>query len=232
MAKTDEERNSFLQGLCSRHFETPEVNDTSVVVNDTNVAGEKSKSPLPQKLENSTIKNMLESTSVFRRQFKIVGQIEHPNEKDKLSFTSLTRQVDSGLKQGYSEQEIVDGVIRAISAGMVLRSYVETFKDLSLERLRKILRNHYGVKNSTELYQSLTSICQGPKESPQEFLMRALDLRQKILFSGTEDQGDDTLVYESDHIQKLFLRTVETGLQDENVRARVRGYLKDPTNIR
>ena len=229
MAKTDEERKAFLQGLRSHHFETPEVTETSVVVNDTNVTGEKSKSPLPQKLENPTIKNMLESTSVFRRQFKIFGQIGHPDEKDKLSFTSLTRQVDSGLKQGYSEQEIVDGVIRAISAGMVLRSYVETFKDLSLERLRKILRNHYGVKNSTELYQSLASICQGPKESPQEFLMRALDLRQKILFSGTQDQGEDTLVYETDHVQKLFLRTVETGLQDENVRVRVRGYLKDST---
>ena len=229
MAKTDEERKSFLQGLRSCLFETPEVTETSVVVNDTNVTGEKSKSPLPQKLENPTIKNMLESTSVFRRQFKIVGQIGHPDEKDKLSFTSLTRQVDSGLKQGYSEQKIVDGVIRAISAGMVLRSYVETFEDLSLERLRKILRNHYGVKNSTELYQSLASISQGPKESPQEFLMRALDLRQKILFSGTQDQGEDTLVYETDHVQKLFLRTVETGLQDENVRVRVRGYLKDST---
>ena len=47
---------------------------------------------------------------------------------------------------------------------------------------------------------------------------RALDLRQKILFSGTQDQGEDTLVYETDHVQTLFLRTVETGLQDENVR--------------
>ena len=93
MAKTDEERKSFLQGLRSRHLETPEVTETSVAVNDTNVTGEKSKSSLPQKLENPTIKNMLESTSVFRRQFKIVGQIGHPVEKDKLSFTSLTRQV-------------------------------------------------------------------------------------------------------------------------------------------
>ena len=59
--------------------------------------------------------------------------------------------------------------------------------------------------------------------------MRALDLRQKILFSGTQDQGEDTLVYETDHVQKLFLRTVETGLQDKNVRVRVRGYLKDST---
>ena len=34
--KTDEERKSFLQGLRSRHFETPEVTETSVVVNETN----------------------------------------------------------------------------------------------------------------------------------------------------------------------------------------------------
>ena len=58
---------------------------------------------------------MLESTSVFRKQFKTVGHIGHPNEKDKFSFTSLTRQVDSGLKQDYSEQGIVGGLIRAIS---------------------------------------------------------------------------------------------------------------------
>ena len=53
--------------------------------------------------------------------------------------------------------------------------------------------------------------------------MRALDLRQKILFSGIQDQGEDTLVYKTDHVQKLFLRTVETGLQDENVRVSLRG---------
>ena len=54
MAKTDEERKSFLQGIRSCHFETPGVTETSVLVNDTNVTGEKSKSPLPQKLENPT----------------------------------------------------------------------------------------------------------------------------------------------------------------------------------
>ena len=185
IAKTDEERKSFLQGLCWRYFKTTEANNKSL-------QEENSSAPMPQNSENPTLKNVLTSTSAFRRQFKIVGQIGHPNEKDKLSFTSLTRQIDSGLKQGYSEQEIVDGVIRAISAGMVLRSYVETFKEFSFERLRKILPNHYGVKNSTELYQSLASICQGPRETSQEFLMRALDLRQKILFSGTLDQGEGT----------------------------------------
>ncbi len=220
MDKNEEQRMLFLTELRSRYFKSTEPKEKDV---------SESVPPVKQNAGQSTLQGMLESTSVFRRQFKIVGQIGQPNEKDKLSFTSLTRQIDTGLKQGYTEQEIVDGVIRAINGGMVLRSYVETYKDLSLERLRKILRNHYDVKSATELYQSLASICQGSKETPQEFLMRALDLRQKILFSSTQDQSEDTLVYENDHIQKLFLRTVETGLQDENVRVRVRGYLRNPT---
>ena len=213
--KSEEERLSFLTKLRSQHLEA--MKEVTA----------KPKSPESVK-EQSTLKTMLESTSVLRRQFKIVGQIGQPDQKDKLSFTSLSRQMETGLKQGYNEQEIVDGVIRAISAGMVLRSYLETYKDLSLERLNKILRNHYGVKNSTELYQSLASICQGPKETAQEFLMRALDLRQNILFSNGQDSGEDTLVYEADHIQKLFLRTVETGLHEDNVRVKIRSYLKDP----
>jgi hypothetical protein len=209
MDKNEEQRMLFLTELRSRYFKSTEPKEKDV---------SESVPPVKQNAGQSTLQGMLESTSVFRRQFKIVGQIRQPNEKDKLSFTSLTRQIDTGVKQGYTGQEIVGGVIRAINGGMVLRSYVETYKDPSLERLRKILRNHYDVKSATELYQSLASICQGSKETPQEFLMRALDLRTKILFSSTQDQSEDTLVYENDHIQKLFLRTVETGLQDENVR--------------
>ena len=41
-------------------------------------------------------------------------------------------QIDSGLKRGYKESEIVDAVIRAISPHSSLRSYVETLCDLSL----------------------------------------------------------------------------------------------------
>ena len=67
----------------------------------------------------------------------------------------------------------MDGVIRSISGGMVLRSYLETYKGLTLNRLKKILHNHYGEKNSSELYQNLTSLCRGPKETAQEFLLCA-----------------------------------------------------------
>ena len=59
----------------------------------------------------------------------------------------------------------MDGVIRTISPGLVLRSYLESLKTLSLDRLKKILRSQYVVKNTTELYQSLASICQSGKET-------------------------------------------------------------------
>ena len=103
---------------------------------------------------------------------------------------------------------------------MVLRSYLETFRDLKLDRLRKIIQSHCGVKDTTEMYQNLASLCQGPKETPQAFLICALDL-----FASDEDTS--VLKYDKEHIQKLFLRTVETGLQDESICAKLRPYLKD-----
>lgn len=183
---------------------------------------------LKKKTVSTSSLSYLGPTSALRRQFKIIGQIGEPNQKDKLNYTSLVRQIEAGIVQGFTEEEVRDGVIRAISPGMVLRSYLETFSDLTLDRLRKVVRSHFGVKDTTEMYQNLASMCQSPKESPQAFLMRALDLRQKILFSSDEDTN--ALKYDKDHVQKLFLRTIETGLQDESIRAKLRPFLID-TNI-
>ena len=141
------------------------------------------------------------ATSALRREFKISGQIGEPDQKDKISFSSLARQIQTGLAQGYVESEIVDGVIRSITPGMVLRSYLETHQDLTLDRLKKILRSHYGAKNTSELYRALASLCQSPKESPQAFLMNALDLRQQILFACGEGDDNTSLLYDPGHVQ-------------------------------
>ena len=84
-------------------------------------------------------------------------------------------------------------------------------------------------KNTPELYQTLASLGQSKKESPQAFLMKALDLRQQILFASSDESNDFYLQYDSEHIQRLFLRSVETGLQDESIRAKIRPFLKDPS---
>ena len=184
-------------------------------------------SKLPTMAKEDSVQKLL-ATSALRRQFKISGQIGEPEQKYKVSFSSLARQVQTGLAQGYVECEIVDGVIRSVTPGMVLRSYLETHKDLTLDRLKKVLRSHYGTKNTSELYQTLASLCQSPRESPQAFLMNALDLTQQILFACGEGDDDTSLQYDPGHIQRPFLRSVENGLQDESIRAKIRPFLKDP----
>ena len=51
-------------------------------------------------------------------------------------------------------------------------------------------------------------------------------MRQKILFESQE--GEDPLKYDAGHIQQLFRRTVETGLQDDSIRTKLRPFLSNP----
>lgn len=163
------------------------------------------------------------SGPVWRKDFKISGQIGEPGQKDRLSFSSLARQIESGLARGYPESEIVDAVIRAITPGLQLRSYLEGKGELALPALRRILRSHYQERGATELYKQLTSEVQNSKETPQNFLMRAMDLRQKILFASRE--VDSSLKYDPALVQSLFMHTVLTGLQNDNIKSDLQPYL-------
>ena len=121
-------------------------------------------------------------SSVFRREFRIKRQIGEPNQADKLSYIALVKQIDSAAERGYTQNKIVDSIVQAIAPGMYLRSYLIGLKDLTLPRQRKILRSHR-EKDATSSYEDLITMCQGPKESPLNFLIRALDTRQKVLFA-------------------------------------------------
>ncbi|XP_051729798.1 uncharacterized protein LOC127501688 [Ctenopharyngodon idella] len=165
-------------------------------------------------------------TSTWQKDFKISGLIGDLGQKDRLSFSSLARQIEGGLKKGYAEQEIVDSVIRAITPGLQLRSYLEGKAGLTLPMLRRILRSHYQEKNATELYKQLTTEAQRTRETPQSFLIRALDLRQKILFASQED--DSGLKYDPALVQNMFLHTVLTGLQNDRIQSDLQPYLSDP----
>ncbi|CAB4014373.1 Retrovirus-related Pol poly from transposon opus [Paramuricea clavata] len=158
--------------------------------------------------------------TILHRDFKIQGTIGKVGQKDKLGYQSLMLQVEIGLGKGYTDKEIVTAVIRAVQPGLQLRSYLESVGDLSLARLRTILRFHFHEKNATELYQALTNIAQQPNEDSEAFLMRALTIRQKILFASKESGSEIT--YDSSSVQSLFLHALETGLKDETIRAKLR----------
>ncbi|KAK0135228.1 hypothetical protein N1851_028947 [Merluccius polli] len=160
----------------------------------------------------------------WHKDLKISGQIGEPGQKDRLTFSSLARQIEHGRSKGVPEPEIVDAVIRSIIPGMGLRSYLEGKANLTLPTLRRILRSHYQEKSATELYKQLTSEVQGIKETPQNFLIRTFDLRQKILFASQEDESG--LKYDPGLVQNMFLHTVLTGLQNDNIKRDLQPYLE------
>ena len=109
---------------------------------------------------------------------------------------------------------------------MRLRSYLEGLESLTLPRLRRILRSHYQEKSATELYRQPSTLVQEPQKGSQSFLIRALDTRQKILFASKE--ADTQLKYVPALVQGMFLHAVDTGLQDETIRTRLRPLLQNP----
>ena len=128
------------------------------------------------------------------KDFKIKGQIGQPNQRDKLSYISLLSQINAGVEKGYSETEICYAVINSICGDLTIRKYLETImKDLTLTKLKQHLRAHFKQKNSTELYQELINMSQKPDEGAQNFLMRALTIRQSILVNADDDMGFEPL---------------------------------------
>ena len=65
-----------------------------------------------EKVQGAETKVNVDVSKVLRREFKIHGVVAGDNFKDGLSFVSLARQIESGIKAGYKESEIVEAVIR------------------------------------------------------------------------------------------------------------------------
>ena len=166
----------------------------------------------------------LSQTPILRYEFKISGQIGEPGQLDKLTYVSLIHQIDSGIEKGYSEREITDAVIKAISPHSSLRNYVLTLPTRSLAKLRSILRVFFQEKTAADLYQALVTTSQKPRETPQQFLLRALDARNKVFFASHEEKSVDE--YSKQLVQNTFLKTVETGLRDETLTTNLRPLLK------
>ena len=129
------------------------------------------------------------------------------------------------MTKGYTVREIVDAVVRSISPSLPLRSYLEAISEINLPTLRRITRAHYQEKNSSELYAELANLAQSPYEEPQTFLIRALNLREKIIYASKEEHSK--LKYDSEHVQSMFLHTIKTGLISSTLRSRIQPLLQD-----
>ena len=161
--------------------------------------------------------------SVLKKDFKIRGTIGLPGQKDKLTFSSLAYQIESGVKKKYTEDELCEEVVRAVSPDLQLRSFLEGKADLTLQSLRRILRAHFQEQDPTTLFNSLSNSSQQSTETALDFVIRLMNLRQKILFVSKE--VDNRFEYSEPLLQKQFLHSVVTGLRNESVKNEIKPLL-------
>lgn len=143
-----------------------------------------------------------------RREFKVHGG-QIGDSTSEISFNSLCRQIEEGLHEQFSESEIIRGVLKITKPGHFKEMLMEK-ENLTVRELKGLLQSHLGDKSSTELFQSLMCARQGENESPQQFLYRAIGLKQKIQFASKHSTAD--IRYDAKTIQEVFLHTVCQGL--------------------
>ena len=98
---------------------------------------------------------------------------------------------------------------------------------MTLTELKSFIQSHLSERNSTELFQELMSTRQHDHETPQQFLYRAIGLKQKVLFASRHVNAD--IEYEPRNVQTVFLQTIHQGLSPKysEMRTELRPLLAD-----
>lgn len=162
-----------------------------------------------------------------RREFKIQGGQIGDNTSD-ISYTNVRRQIDEGVREGFSETEVTRGLLRIIKPGS-FKDMLMNKEDMTVAELKGFLRSHLEEKNSTEIFQELMSAKQSENETPQQFLYRVIGLKNKLLFTATQAEAD--FKYSPETVQGMFLHTVHQGLglKHNDLRRELRPLLSDST---
>lgn len=102
---------------------------------------------------------------------------------------------------------------------------LESKNNLTLVQLKTILKAHFKENNTTDMFHRLVNITQDTKESPQNFLFRAIELKERLMAAAYDASSD--VQYSPDLIQKKFLRSLSTGLLSDNINFQLKFYLDD-----
>ena len=122
---------------------------------------------------------------------------------------------------GYGDEVICAGVLKAISPGNNIRTYLECKKNLTVSSLLDVLRSHFREKDSSTIFTELSNASQEQNENCLDFVVRVMCLRQRVFDIG-EEEG---CVYEKKFVQTRFLHTLAVGIRNSNIRNEIRDIL-------
>ena len=74
----------------------------------------------------------------------------------------------------------------------------------------------------------LTTLSQLPSEDPRSFLLRGMNIRQKLILQGSQEDPYN-LTYNPEHVQVLFLKSLKTAFQSERITNFMKSRLENLT---
>jgi hypothetical protein len=163
--------------------------------------------------------------NVLRKEFKIIGVIGR--KREHLSFLSIDSQIREALTQGFTENEIVSAIKRAVGEKEI-RSYLESKPELSLVNIIQFLESVLKEKSAAEFFQELSGMTQKQGESADSFAVRAMDIRQKCLIASKRTKS---VSFPETLVQSVFLTTVRLGILDDNIKLRFENVMRTKTDI-
>ena len=160
----------------------------------------------------------------WRVPLKIIGQFGKTNDANEL--ISLKRQIVAARQKDppYEDSEIVEAVIRSVTAGTHLRRFLETAPNLTLDLLVETLGSWYIEADEKDLLHELTTLRQKNDEDAQTFVMRGLDITHQI-----RSKKSSSKKISKSMVNEMLLESLETGFTSETMRNRMRPFLQDPS---
>ena len=139
----------------------------------------------------------------------------------------MLHQVNSGLDRGFEESDIISAVIKAITPGNQTRIYLEGRRKLTLAKLMRTMKNHFGEGNVSTIYKQMTNATQGQKQTPNQFITSMFAMRDRVLELAGH-QRETKRQYRRKLVQQEMQRGIYAGLKDSGIRQDLKIMLRQP----
>ena len=165
------------------------------------------------------------SAALLRRELRGRGCVGDPSQKDKSRYNSVKHQISELRNQSYAGSEIINSIIRTMHSSSRLKCILEMKQNFDMPTLLDDLQHCCKEKSTPDICANLTAATKMQNETPVDFDLRCIELREKLLFS-SKTPGE--IEYDAHLVQKLFLRTLERGSESVHVLQEVRPVLRHP----
>ena len=154
------------------------------------------------------------------REFKIANGTV--GVEGSLDYSDLLMQMKEGLSSGYSQQEVMSGVIRATKPGTELRKYLVRHQNMTYDDFKQTLRSFYNVRESQTIMDEMRDMVQGEDQPLLKYVMGMCALRDEVYeVSLSEDCPPGEAL-----VKKRFVDSCLSGLRIPTVRLEMQDLLK------